>query len=49
MVVTDMVVYERRADYIGKLGLWYGVGMVIGPALGGYITKALRYQHTHAK
>lgn len=44
MVVTDLVVYEKRADYMGKLGLWYGVGMVIGPSLGGVITKNLRLQ-----
>ena len=28
-----------RADSLGKLGISYGVGMVIGPTLGGWITK----------
>ena len=39
MVITDIVPPEKRADALGKLGLFYGIGMVIGPALGGQITK----------
>jgi len=39
MVITDVMPYEKRADALGKLGLFYGVGMVAGPFLGGQITK----------
>ncbi|XP_067951001.1 solute carrier family 22 member 18-like [Watersipora subatra] len=39
MVITDIVAPEKRADALGKLGLFYGVGMVIGPTLGGQITQ----------
>ena len=43
MVITDIVHPDRRADVLGKLGLFYGIGMVIGPALGGQITKSFGY------
>ena len=42
MVITDIVPYEKRADLLGKLGLWYGIGMVLGPTLGGQITRIFR-------
>ena len=35
--------YEKRADALGKLGLFYGIGMVVGPFVGGQITKNLGY------
>lgn len=41
MIVTDMGETSKRADALGKLGLSYGVGMVIGPMVGGLITKHL--------
>lgn len=41
MIVTDLGNVEQRADALGKLGLSYGVGMVIGPLVGGLITKFL--------
>ena len=39
MVVTDMSPPGQRVDALGKLGLSYGVGMVIGPVVGGLLTK----------
>lgn len=39
MIVTDLGEEGQRADALGKLGLSYGVGMVIGPFLGGLVTK----------
>ncbi|XP_022337784.1 solute carrier family 22 member 18-like [Crassostrea virginica] len=39
MIVTDLGEEGKRADALGKLGLSYGVGMVIGPFLGGLVTK----------
>ena len=43
MVVTDMAEKAARADSLGKLGISYGVGMVIGPFIGGIITKQFRF------
>lgn len=42
MIVTDLGEEGQRADALGKLGLSYGVGMVIGPFLGGLVTKFFR-------
>ena len=39
MVMTDVSGSKERADALGKLGVSYGVGMVVGPTLGGYITS----------
>lgn len=44
MIVTDLGDSAKRADALGKLGLSYGVGMVIGPMVGGIITKHLGEQ-----
>ena len=41
MIVTDLGESNKRADALGKLGLSYGVGMVVGPVLGGLLTKHL--------
>lgn len=41
MIVTDLGESGKRADALGKLGLSYGVGMVVGPMIGGLITKHL--------
>ena len=38
MVMTDVSNSQERADALGKLGVSYGVGMVVGPTVGGYIT-----------
>ena len=42
MVVTDMAEKSKRADSLGKLGISYGVGMVVGPFIGGIIAKTAR-------
>lgn len=39
MVITDLTDPKLRSDKLGKLGLAYGVGMVIGPVVGGWCTK----------
>ncbi|KAK6187074.1 hypothetical protein SNE40_006322 [Patella caerulea] len=39
MIVTDLGDSHQRADAMGKLGLSYGVGMVVGPLIGGIIIK----------
>lgn len=38
MVMTDVSGVRERADALGKLGVSYGVGMVVGPTLGGLVT-----------
>lgn len=39
MVITDLSDKKSRSSQLGKLGLSYGVGMVIGPVVGGLCTK----------
>ncbi|XP_039248180.2 solute carrier family 22 member 18-like [Styela clava] len=39
MVVTDISDPNSRSAQLGKLGLSYGIGMVIGPIVGGLCTK----------
>lgn len=46
MVMTDVSGFKERADALGKLGVSYGVGMVIGPTLGGYVTTLYSEQHS---
>ena len=41
MVVTDMTGSEKRADALGKLGVSYGIGMVVGPFVGGIVNTRL--------
>ena len=38
MVMTDVSGVRERADALGKLGVSYGIGMVVGPTVGGYVT-----------
>lgn len=44
MVMTDVSSFEDRADALGKLSVSYGVGMVVGPTLGGYVTTIYSMQ-----
>ncbi|XP_053304521.1 solute carrier family 22 member 18 [Spea bombifrons] len=37
MIVTDMTADKERADSLGILGLCFGVGIIIGSSLGGYL------------
>ncbi|KFO07599.1 Solute carrier family 22 member 18, partial [Balearica regulorum gibbericeps] len=37
-VITDMTTPSQRADALGKLGLCFGIGIVIGSALGGVLS-----------
>ncbi|XP_066268311.1 solute carrier family 22 member 18-like [Branchiostoma lanceolatum] len=46
MVVTDISDENSRADALGKLGLSYGIGMIVGPFLGGQVTKYFSEQHS---
>ncbi len=43
MIVTDTSSEKDRAGALGMLGLSYGVGMVIGPFIGGLVIKFFRY------
>uniref|UniRef100_A0A8D0CDM7 Organic cation transporter-like protein 2 n=1 Tax=Salvator merianae TaxID=96440 RepID=A0A8D0CDM7_SALMN len=38
MVLTDLTTPAKRADALGKLGLCFGVGIIIGSSLGGTLT-----------
>ncbi|KAL5493280.1 hypothetical protein EMCRGX_G014433 [Ephydatia muelleri] len=38
MVMTDVTGQKERAGALGRLGVSYGVGMVVGPILGGYVS-----------
>uniref|UniRef100_A0A8D3A5M5 Organic cation transporter-like protein 2 n=1 Tax=Scophthalmus maximus TaxID=52904 RepID=A0A8D3A5M5_SCOMX len=44
MVVTDLTEPEKRADALSKLGLCFGVGMIVGSMLGGHLNT--RYGET---
>lgn len=44
MVVADLSEPEKRADALSKLGLCFGVGMIAGSTLGGYLNT--RYGET---
>lgn len=39
MVVTDLTKPEKRADALSKLGLCFGIGMIVGSTLGGQLNK----------
>ncbi|RUS87736.1 hypothetical protein EGW08_004482, partial [Elysia chlorotica] len=39
MIVTDVCSPDKRADALGKLGISYGVGMVVGPMVGGTVSR----------
>ncbi|XP_028681668.1 solute carrier family 22 member 18 [Erpetoichthys calabaricus] len=46
MVVTDQTDPQQRADVLGKLGLFFGVGMIAGSSLGGILST--RYGESFA-
>ncbi|NXE07379.1 S22AI protein, partial [Lophotis ruficrista] len=37
-VITDLTTPSQRADALGKLGLCFGIGLIIGSALGGVLS-----------
>uniref|UniRef100_A0A3P8RI79 Organic cation transporter-like protein 2 n=1 Tax=Amphiprion percula TaxID=161767 RepID=A0A3P8RI79_AMPPE len=39
MVVTDLSEPDKRADALAKLGLSFGIGMIVGSTLGGQLIK----------
>eukprot|EP00095_Tigriopus_kingsejongensis_P007254 maker-scaffold286_size222086-snap-gene-0.18 protein:Tk07254 transcript:maker-scaffold286_size222086-snap-gene-0.18-mRNA-1 annotation:"solute carrier family 22 member 18" len=39
MIVTYFSDHESRATALSRLGFSYGIGMVLGPTLGGYVSK----------
>ncbi|KAM3855914.1 solute carrier family 22 member 18 [Vipera latastei] len=38
MVITDLTTPAKRADALGKLGLCFGIGVILGSSLGGILT-----------
>lgn len=41
MVMTDVSGTKERADVLGKLGVAYGIGMMVGPPIGGELVHLL--------
>lgn len=39
MLVTHLTNESERATALSRLGFSYGIGMVVGPTLGGHISK----------
>lgn len=37
MIITDLTTAQERAGALGKLGLCFGVGIIVGSSLGGYL------------
>ncbi|EDV23499.1 uncharacterized protein TRIADDRAFT_58186 [Trichoplax adhaerens] len=44
MVISDCSSGDERAGALGKLGLSYGLGMILGPMVGGVITRRFNEQ-----
>ena len=40
MVMAYLSPEAERISSLAKLGFSYGIGMVVGPSLGGFVTKA---------
>ena len=40
MIVADMTEPGEWADGLGKLSFSYGIGMIVGPIVGGLVNKA---------
>ena len=47
MVITDLTGSEQRSDNLGKLSVSYGLGMVMGNIVGGWVTT-YRDEHCSA-
>ena len=39
MIMTNMSSENERATSLSRIGFSYGIGMVVGPTLGGQVTK----------
>ena len=39
MVMSDLTDDSQRAEALGRISLSYGVGMVLGPLVGGLVTR----------
>ena len=48
MVMTDVSDFKERATTLGRLGVSYGVGMVVGPVVGGFVTMSYSEQSAAA-
>ena len=48
MVMTDVSDFKERAITLGRLGVSYGVGMVVGPVMGGFVTTSYSEQSAAA-
>ena len=48
MVMTDVSDFKERATTLGWLGVSYGVGMVVGPVMGGFVTTSFSEQSAAA-
>ena len=48
MVMTDVSDFKERAITLGRLGVSYGVGMVVGPVVGGFVTMSYSEQSAAA-
>ncbi|KFQ91008.1 Solute carrier family 22 member 18, partial [Nipponia nippon] len=44
-VITDLTTPSQRADALGKLGLCFGIGIIIGSALGGVLSTKFGFLH----
>ncbi|CAI5763272.1 solute carrier family 22 member 18 [Podarcis lilfordi] len=47
MVITDLTTADERVDALGKLGLCFGVGMIVGASLGGTLTSKFGCVRVH--
>ena len=48
MVMTDVSDFKERAITLGWLGVSYGVGMIVGPVMGGFVTTSFSEQSAAA-
>ncbi|XP_022106243.1 solute carrier family 22 member 18-like [Acanthaster planci] len=45
MVIADLTDEGQRAESLGRLRMTYGLGMIVGPLIGGQVTKYYSEQH----